>query len=308
MRIGNLEVTYRTALAPMAGLTDIAFRRLLDEIGGVGLMVSEMISAEGLRRRNFKTGLMIRSFEFKTPQFIQLFGSESLPLAEAARLVESETDFSGIDINMGCPAGKVTRRGAGAALLAAPQKVREIVRAVRRSTRLPLTVKIRLGYSRVNVSEIVEVLNGEGVDALTVHFRLKSHRYGDEADWSHAPHIKKKLKTILIGNGDIMSAEDGRHRLNLVDGIMIGRGAIANPFIFREIGGFMPAAGERAALMKRLVELISHYYEPPFRLSRIKAFTRFMAAGRAGSKKTRQEIYTAESFNRAAEHFIDLFK
>lgn len=308
LRIGNLDVGYRAMLAPMAGLTDIVFRRLLDEIGGVGLMVTEMISAEGLRRRTFKTMEMLRSFESKTPQFIQLFGSEPESLAEAAQLVEHETHFAGIDLNMGCPAGKVNKRGAGAMLLQEPEKIGKMVRAVRRSTRLPLTVKIRLGYSKVNVLEVVRILEVEGVDAVTVHFRLKNQGYGAKADWSLAPLIKEKIKTVLIGNGDIMSAQEGREKSNIVDGIMIGRGAIANPFIFQEIAGLNPTVSQRASAVKRLTELIAEYYEPALRLGRIKALTRFLVSRRAGSKKIRQQIYRAAEFDETIKYFGELFQ
>lgn len=308
MRIGNLDVGCRAVLAPMAGLTDIAFRQLLDEMGGVGLMVTEMISAEGLRRQNVKSMDMIRSFESKTPQLIQLFAGEAEPLQEAAKMVEQETGFAGIDLNMGCPAGKVTKKGAGAMLLQEPGKIKKIVRAVRSSTSLPLTVKIRLGYSTVNVLEVAGILEGEGVDAITVHFRLKNQGYGVKADWSLAPLIKEKIKTVLIGNGDIMSAPEGQQRLNVVDGIMIGRGAIANPFIFQEIAGLNPTVSDRMSAVKRLTELIVEYYEPSLRLARIKALTRFLVSRRPGSKKVRQHIYQAARFDEAIKYFGQLFQ
>jgi len=128
LKIGNLLLKHRTILAPMASLTDIVFRRVVDEIGGVGLMVTELISAEGLRRKQGRTLSMIRSFDFNTPQFIQLFGSEPESFIDAVKYIEDETDFSGIDINMGCPVRKMMKKRAGAALLKDPKKIGEICR------------------------------------------------------------------------------------------------------------------------------------------------------------------------------------
>ncbi len=224
LKIGNLHLKHRTILAPMASLTDIVFRRVVDEIGGVGLMVTELISAEGLRRKQNKTLSMIRSFDFKTPQFIQLFGSEPESFTDAVKYIEEETDFSGIDINMGCPVRKIIKKRAGAALLKDPKKIGEICRKVRKVISIPFTVKIRLGYEEENVFEILKVLENEGVDAVTVHFRLKTDRYSSEARWEYAERIKERSGLRIIGNGNILNRDEALERLNIVDGIMIGRG------------------------------------------------------------------------------------
>jgi len=134
LKIGNLNIKYNTMLSPMASITDISFRKLLDEIGSIGLMVSEMISAEGVNRLNKRTLDMMRSFEFRTPQFIQLFGSKPEPFVNAVKYIEKETNFSGIDINMGCPANKVVKRGAGAFLLKDPEKIASIIREIRKNS------------------------------------------------------------------------------------------------------------------------------------------------------------------------------
>ena len=236
-KIGPLSLAQPTALAPMAALTDPVFRRLVDEIGDAGWLVSEMISAEGMRRRNRRTLTMLHEFPSRIPQFIQLFGSEPDALADAARIVAAETSFSGIDINMGCPVPKVMRNGAGAALLGDLRRMALLIRAVRAASPLPLTVKVRLGIARINVLDSARVAESEGADALAVHFRLKTDGYLKPSDWTMAGEIQSRLRIPLVGNGDVETAELACHRLETVDAVMIGRGAIADPFVFSRIAG-----------------------------------------------------------------------
>jgi len=310
-KIGNLEIKYPTMLSPMASITDIVYRRLLDEIGYIGFMVTEMVSAEGIRRKNKRTLDMIRTFDFNTPQFIQLFGTDPESFVEAILYIEKETDFSGININMGCPAHKVTKKGAGAQLLKHPEKISRIVREIRRACSLPFTVKIRLGYSVENVFDVVKILEQEGVDAIMVHFRFKSDKYSSPARWEYAPRLREQVKSIFIGNGDITSAYDALEKLRIVDGIMIGRGAMTNPLIFAEIHNQRSDQADvkinSTAIINRLLGLIEEYYEPDLHLSRLKAYTRFMVYNRVNSKKLRQKIFNSENFEEAKDHFGQLF-
>jgi tRNA-dihydrouridine synthase B len=305
LKINNLEIKYHAMLAPLASITDIVFRKLLDEIGYTGFMVTEMISAEGLRRQQAKTLDMIRPGEFKSPQFIQLFASEPAPFVDAIKYVENETEFCGVDINMGCPAHKVTRKNAGSALLKNPQKIAAIMQEIKKHTRLPITVKIRLGFSGVNVFEIVKILEQEGADAITVHFRLQTDRYSQKAKWEYAPLIKEKIKnTVFIGNGDIKTAADAKEKLKIVDGVMIGRGAVINPLIFPGIANVNIENLNLQWVYNRLLELVEEHCEPKFRLSKIKAYARFLLSTREHSKKQRQQVYTAKTFEEAKEHFL----
>jgi len=306
LKIGNIELKYRAMPAPLASLTDIVFRKLLDEIGYVDYMVTEMISAEGLRRLQGKTLGMIQPADFKSPQLIQLFGSEPQAFVDAVKYIENETQFAGIDINMGCPANKVIRRGAGSALLTRPDQAAAIVRAIKQNTRLPLTVKIRLGYNQENVGEMARVLEGEGIDALAVHFRLRSDAYRGEAKWQYAPLVRDIIKQcVLIGNGDIRSSEVAQQRLQMVDAVMIGRGAVENPLIFAEIAtaaGDIKGKGiQREWVIMRLVQLIEEHYPLLRRLPRLRAYARFLFSFRQHSKKIRQKIYTADSFTQAKQ-------
>ena len=306
LKIGNLHLKHRTILAPMASLTDIVFRRVLDEIGGVGLMVTEVISAEGLRRKQNKTLSMIRSFDFNTPQFIQLFGSEPEPFIDAVKYIEEETDFSGIDINMGCPVRKIIKKRAGAALLKDPKKIGEICRKVRKVISIPFTVKIRLGYEEENVFEILKVLENEGVDAVTVHFRLKTDRYSSEARWEYAERIKERSGLKIIGNGNILNRDEALERLNIVDGIMIGRGAINNPFIFAEMQDKIPGPEDKKEVIERIIALVEEYYPPKLRLLRIKAFTKYLALGKPYIKKIKHKVYASKTFDDVKQFFREL--
>lgn len=306
LKIGNLQLKHRTILAPMASLTDIVFRRVVDEIGGVGLMVTELISAEGLRRKQDKTLSMIRSFDFNTPQFIQLFGSEPEQFTDVVKYIEEETDFSGIDINMGCPARKIIKRRAGAALLKDPKKIGEICRKVRKVISIPFTVKIRLGYEEENVFEILKVLENEGVDAVTVHFRLKTDRYSSEARWEYAERIKERSSLKIIGNGNILNRDEALERLNIVDGIMIGRGAINNPFIFAEMQDEMPGPEDKKEITERIMALVEEYYLPKLRLLRIKAFTKYLALDRPYLKEIKHKVYTSKTFDDVKQFFREL--
>lgn len=307
LKIGNLEIEHHAMLAPLASITDIVFRKLLDEIGYVGFMVTEMISAEGLRRQQTRTLDMIRPGDFKSLQFIQLFGSEPGPFVDAIKYVENETEFCGIDINMGCPAHKVIRKEAGAALLKKPRQIAAILHEIKKNSRLPITVKIRLGFSQVNVFKIVKILEEEGADAITVHFRLQTDRYSQKAKWQYASLIKEKIKnTVYIGNGDIKTAADASEKLEIVDGVMIGRGAVINPLIFLEIANVNNEKLNLKWVYKRLLELVEEHYTPKFRLLRIKAYARFLLSTREYSKKSRQQIYTSKTFEEAKERFVSL--
>lgn len=307
LKIGNLEIAYPVMPSPMASFTDIVYRKLIDEIGYAGYMVTEMISAEGLRRRRERTLEMLKSFDFKSPQFVQLFGALPEQFEDAVKYIENETAYSGIDINMGCPAPKVVRKDSGSALLKDPARVAAIMRAVKHATRLPVTVKIRLGFNEVNVFEIAQVLDAEGADAITVHFRLRSDGYRGRAKWEYAPMLREKIKTVLIGNGDILTVQEIREKLETVDAVMIGRGAVRDPFIFARAAGVEPGEEEIRWSIDRLLELICEYYPTRLRLPRVKAFARFLFFGRPGCKRIRNNVYQSATFEEA-KAFLDGMK
>ncbi len=303
-KIGNLELKYRTVPAPMAGLTDIAFRKLLDDIGYVGYMVSEMISTEGLIRRNRRTFEMMKLSEFKTPQFIQLFGNDISSIRESVKIIENETDFDGIDFNMGCPASKVVRKGAGAALLQDIDKIKNIVSVLRESTDLPITIKVRLGFGSINIFDTVKAINDSGADAIAVHFRLRSTPYSIPAKWKYAEKIKKMFNIVLIGNGDISNYKIGIEKLKTVDGLMIGRGAISNPFIFSEIELKRDNSVKKNELLLKLIDLIEHYYKEDLKLPKLKPFIKYMISDEPDTKALRLKLYRAKDIKDARSIYL----
>lgn len=303
-KIGNLELKYRTVPAPMAGLTDIAFRKLLDDIGYIGYMVSEMISTEGLIRRNRRTFEMMKLSEFKTPQFIQLFGNDISSIRESAKIIENETDFDGIDFNMGCPASKVVRKGAGAALLQDLDKIKNIVSVLKESTDLPITIKVRLGFGSINILDTIKTINESGADAIIVHFRLRSTPYSIPAKWEYAEKIKEMFNLVLIGNGDISDYKTGIEKLKIVDGLMIGRSAISNPFIFSEIELKKDNSDNKNKLFLKLIDLIEHYYEERLKLPKLKAFVKYMISDRPDTKTLRLKLYNAKDIREARSIYL----
>ena len=237
MHIGSLTLENNTILAPLAGITNLPFRLLAKE-AGCGLVCSEMISSHGLVYKSEKTIRMLDSTPEEKPLSVQLFGAKSEIMAEAAAIVESSgADI--VDINFGCSVRKVIRTGSGAALMRTPDLAEDLLKAVRRAVRIPLTIKIRSGWDAsgaqaVSISRIAEDC---GVDAVTVHPRTAGQLFGGRADWSIIAAVKKKVSIPVIGNGDIMSAGDAVRMLDETgcDAVMIGRKAIGNPDIFSQV-------------------------------------------------------------------------
>ncbi|MDH3975194.1 MAG: tRNA dihydrouridine synthase DusB [Deltaproteobacteria bacterium] len=236
MKIGNVKLKNNLILAPMAGVTDLPFR-LMATAEGCGLVVSEMVSARGLIMGGAKTRALLSIGDDEKPLSVQLFGAEPDSMAEAAAIVE-ESGADIIDINMGCPVKKVVGPGAGSALLKDLKKIEAIVGSVKKRITLPLTIKIRSGWdnSSIVVREVLNVAESAGVDAIALHPRTKAQAFGGKADWSLIGLLKEKASIPVIGNGDIRSPEDVRRMVDETrcDGVMIGRGAMGNPWIFRE--------------------------------------------------------------------------
>ena len=237
MQIGNLKLENRLVMAPMAGITNMPFRLMVKGMGA-GLVFTEMVSAMGLTLKAKKTLLYLKSSPAEKPLAVQIFGASPEIMARAANMVaEAEADM--IDINMGCPVKKVTKNGAGASLLGDPKKVNEIVSSVRNACTIPMTVKIRAGWSpeKPVVCEIARVIEDSGADAIIVHPRFATQGYSGKADWSLIGQVKERVKIPVIGNGDIIDPPDALRMMKLTncDGVMIGRSAVRKPWIFRQI-------------------------------------------------------------------------
>jgi len=306
LKIKDIEIKYNLFLSPMASYTDVVFRRIIDEIGYCGLLVTEMISVEGLKRRGEKTIEMLKTFKSRTPQFVQLFGSNPDSFFDAARYIENETEYNGIDINMGCPVNKVVKRGAGSYLMKDIKNAREIIRKVRAAVNLPLTVKLRLGFDRVNVLEVIKILQEEGVDGIGVHFRLRTDNYSVKADWDYALKIKEIIKVPFFGNGDIFSVNDIKNRINQVDALLIGRGILIDPYLFFKYYN-RDKDIEFSVYVRKLFDYIEDYYSHDLRLLKAKSFIKYITYGLRNKRKIRIELYSIKDFKELRKRALGLF-
>lgn len=229
----------RINLAPMAGVTDLPFRLICRGFGADGL-TTEMVSAKGLYYNDKKTASLMRLDEREKPASIQIFGSEPDIIAEIAPIVES-FGAAAIDINMGCPMPKIVNNGDGSALMKNPSLAGKIVRAARDAVKIPVTVKIRKGWDSDTAAEFAKVLEANGAAAITVHGRTREQFYQGNADWDTIKSVKQAVKIPVIGNGDIFCGEDAERMFEYTgcDGVMVGRGAQGNPFIFRQIREYL---------------------------------------------------------------------
>lgn len=267
MRIGNIEITGRAALAPMAGVTDAAYRRLCAEFGAA-YTVTEMVSAKAIPYSYEKTARLADTSGDRGPVFLQLFGSDPFDFGLAARKA-AESGPAGIDINMGCPVPKVAGNGAGSALMKDPAKCAAIVAAVKRNTDLPVTVKIRAGWDKdhKNAVEVAKACEEAGADAIAVHGRTKDQMYMGQEDWDIIRQVKQAVQVPVIGNGDVTDGPSAARLLTETgcDLVMVGRGALGNPWVFRQINAYLtnsctlippPGVAERIVVIKRHIDAL----------------------------------------------------
>lgn len=259
LQIGDVQLENNLILAPMAGVTDLPFRLLCKE-QGAGLLCMEMVSAKAILYNNKNTEALMAIDDREQPVSLQLFGSDPDVISEMAKRIE-ERPFSILDINMGCPVPKVTGNGEGSALMKNPKLVEEIVTKTARAIKKPVTVKIRKGFDdgHVNAVEIAKIAEASGAAAIAVHGRTREQYYSGKADWDIIRQVKEAVQIPVIGNGDVASAEsaDAIMRETGCDGVMIGRGAQGNPWIFRQILHWMETGEHEAkptlAEVKRMI-------------------------------------------------------
>lgn len=235
--IGNVEINIPVALAPMAGVTDLPYRDICRGFG-CGLTCTELISAKAIKYNNRNTDILLKTSQMEHPSMIQLFGSDPAIMGEIAKRVE-ELDFDIIDLNMGCPVPKVVNNGEGSALMKQPLLAGRIIEEMAKAVKKPVTVKIRSGFSSsaVNAPEVARIAQESGAAAITVHARTREQYYSGEADRSVIAAVKRSVKIPVIGNGDIRSGEDSLSMMRETgcDGVMIGRAARGNPWIFADV-------------------------------------------------------------------------
>jgi tRNA-dihydrouridine synthase B len=265
LSFGTVTIEFPVVLAPMAGYTDAAFRSICKE-NGAGACYTEVTSAEGIRRDSQKTFRFLEVSTLDHPIAGHIFGKSVDAMVEAAQYIEQLGTFDWIDLNCGCPVRKVVRRGAGAALMKEPEQIGEIVRAVKNAVSLPVSVKTRIGFSPAFPDHltIAKIIEDAGADMIAVHGRLACNFHKGDADWEKLGEIKQALGIPVIGNGGVVTPEDANEmvRVSGVDGVMIGRGAVGNPWLFNRIkkpGLPEPALEQRRQVIKthllRLVEL-----------------------------------------------------
>ncbi|MEC3941982.1 tRNA dihydrouridine synthase DusB [Enterococcus mundtii] len=269
-KIGNVEIPNRVVVAPMAGITNAAFRVTVKEFGA-GMVVCEMISDQGIHFRNKKTLEMLHIDETEHPLSLQIFGGNKDTLVEAAQFVEKHTTADIIDINMGCPVNKIIKAEAGAKWLLDPDKVYEMVHAVASAVDVPVTVKMRIGWDEEHVFAVENALAAQaaGAGAVAMHGRTRVQMYEGKANWEVLKEVKKHLTIPFMGNGDVKTPEDAKRMLEYVgaDGVMIGRAALGNPWMihrtqhYLETGELIPEPTAREKIttaklhLERLVDL-----------------------------------------------------
>lgn len=267
LKIGNVELDNNLVLAPMAGVTDMSFRQLCRE-QGCGLLVTEMVSAKAILYKNRNTKDLMAIGEGERPVSLQLFGSDPEIVSDIAHQVE-DGPYDIIDLNMGCPVPKIVGNGEGSALMKNPKLVEELLSALVRKVHKPVTVKFRKGFDdeHVNAVEIAKIAESCGVAAVAVHGRTREQYYSGKADWDIIRQVKEAVKVPVIGNGDVKCVQDAVRMMNETgcDMVMIGRGALGNPWIFREINGYFssglrimppPTLAERIVVIKKHMDAL----------------------------------------------------
>lgn len=306
-------------LAPMAGITDNAFRNFATEMSS-SVVVSELVSASGIKYGSQQTLKLMKFEEMQRPVGIQLFGESPEIIAEGARLVQEQgADF--VDMNFGCPVNKVVKKGAGSAVLKDLTQLRDILRTVKSAIDIPLTIKIRTGWTfeTRNAVDVTQVAYDEGVEWVAIHGRDRKQAYTGRADWEYIAEVKAKSKLPIIGNGDILSGKQANQKLQEsgVDGVMIGRGALKNPYIFQEslaiYKGLSFDAQDRDYMkaFDRLRYYLERDCDERILKIQIRKFASWFSAGYPGSAKFRKSLFQTTTVDEAMDlvsEFYDSIK
>jgi tRNA-dihydrouridine synthase B len=316
LHIGGVAITPNLVLAPMAGVTDSSFRRLIKELGGVGLIVTEFISVEGLTRGNMRTHRMMKFLPVERPLSIQIFGHNVDRMTAAAEIIE-ECGADIVDINCGCPAKRVVKGGGGSSLLRDLPQLEKILRGIRNAVSIPVTMKIRTGWdeSSINAVEVGRVIEGCGANMVAIHGRTRMQGYSGSANWDVIAAVKKAVSIPVIGCGDVTTPDIAVDRLREtgVDAVMIGRGAIANPWIFRQTSEmlrgepiYQPPLGEKHRVLHRYHHLLRDELPERALTGKLKQMCAYFTHGLEGGARLRERVFQSQTITEIYD-LIDMY-
>jgi tRNA-dihydrouridine synthase B len=303
LRIRDIDINPPLVLAPIAGHTDSLFRQAVKSLGGCGLVVSELVSTEGMTRHQNQTFHLTCFEDCERPVAIQIFGSDPGRMAESGAMVQ-EMGADIVDINVGCPVKKVVKQGGGSNLLRDLPLLERIFVAVRKAVTIPLTAKIRSGWDRasVNAIEVLKLAEGCGLEALTVHGRTRCDLFAGQADWSVIARVKEAARIPIIGNGDIFEPADAARmfRETAVDGVMIGRGVLSNPWLMRQCHDHLcgdtvrkVSLEEKADFMISFLHRMAQDIPPVVAVGKMKRVGGYLSRGVPGGARLRAAIHSA---------------
>jgi tRNA-dihydrouridine synthase B len=316
-------------LAPMAGITDCSFRSFMREMGA-GVVVTELVSAAGLDHKSLRTRQLMRFSDEQHPVGVQIFGEDPQQMAEAARIVEGEgADF--VDVNFGCPVPKVVKKGAGSAMLKDLAAMRTVLSSMVKSVKIPVTIKIRTGWdaNSRNADQVVQLAYEEGITWVAIHGRTRAQGYAGFADWDYIGQIKRTAKLPILGNGDILTAQMAVQRIQNygLDGVLIGRGCLKNPYIFNQSTAiwsellrkstdkelvdpprpYFHGRGNYGAVFGRLSEILLSQCDDRISQIQLKKFAAWFATGYPGAANFRKSVFQSQSTSEVLKTAMDFF-